>query len=182
LTLTQIKRLDEVANVNYGTRVTRKRDGGTIYPVYGGGGETFRLDTYNREDCTIVSRFAMSEECVRFVEGKFFLNDSGLTVETKTEALLQEYLDKFLFSQMRKIYSLGRGTAQKNLESDAFKKMEIPVPSLERQREIVEKVSEMQIIILEIRNSFVRKQQILNELNESVLEAAFFDEVPNGVE
>jgi type I restriction enzyme S subunit len=177
--MTRISRLDEVAHVNYGTRVTRKKNGGTIYPVYGGGGETFRLDTYNREDCTIVSRFAMSEECVRFVEGKFFLNDSGLTVETKTDSLLQEYLDKFLFSQMRKIYSLGRGTAQKNLEVDAFRKMEIPVPSLEKQLRIVEKVSEMQVIILEIRSSFERKHQMLNELNESVLEAAFFDEVSN---
>jgi type I restriction enzyme S subunit len=177
--MTEIKRLDEVANINYGTRVTRKKNGGTIYPVYGGGGETFRLDDFNREDCTIVSRFAMSEECVRFVEGKFFLNDSGLTVETKSEELLQEYLDKFLFSQMRKIYSLGRGTAQKNLEVDAFKKMEIPVPTIEKQREIVEKVSEMQSIILELRGAFDRKQQMLNELNESVLEAAFFEEVSN---
>jgi restriction endonuclease S subunit len=80
---------------------------------------------------------------------------------------------------MRKIYSLGRGTAQKNLEVDAFRKMEIPVPSLEKQLRIVEKVSEMQVIILEIRSSFERKHQMLNELNESVLEAAFFDEVSN---
>jgi len=177
--MTVIMRLDEVANINYGTRVTRKKNGGTIYPVYGGGGETFRLDDYNRENCTIVSRFAMSEECVRYVEGKFFLNDSGLTVESKSDELLQEYLDKFLFSQMRKIYSLGRGTAQKNLEVDAFKKMEIPLPSLDKQRAIVEKVSEMQNIILELRAAFERKQQMLNELNESVLEAAFFEEVGN---
>jgi len=177
--MTILRKLEDVATINYGTRVTRKKNGGTIYPVYGGGGETFRLDDFNREDCTIVSRFAMSEECVRYVEGKFFLNDSGLTVETKTDELLQEYLDKFLFSQMRKIYSLGRGTAQKNLEVDAFKKMEIPVPSLEKQREIVEKVSEMQATISELREAFEKKQQMLNQLNESVLGAAFFNEVDN---
>ena len=175
--MAQIKVLDEVATIRFGTRVTRKKDGGSIYPVYGGGGETFRLDEFNREDCTIISRFAMSEECVRFVEGKFFLNDSGLTVETKTDELLQDYLDKFLFSQMRKIYSLGRGTAQKNLQTEAFRKMEIPVPSLEKQLEIVEKVTQMQEIIADLRTAFERKQAILNELNESVLGAAFFNEV-----
>ena len=41
-----------------------------------GGGATFNLDDFNRQDQMIVSRFAMSEECVRFVAGKFFLNES----------------------------------------------------------------------------------------------------------
>jgi type I restriction enzyme, S subunit len=129
--------LEKVAVINYGTRVTRKKDAGSTYPVYGGGGETFRLDTYNRENCTIVSRFAMSEECVRFVEGKFFLNDSGLSVAAKTDYLDQEFLDLFLFSSAKRIYELGRGTAQKNLEVDAFRKMPVPVPSIDEQKRVV---------------------------------------------
>lgn len=70
--------LFDVADVSYGTRVTKKRDAGTRYPVYGGGGATFAMDQFNRENCYIVSRFGMSEECVRYVDGPFFLNDSGL--------------------------------------------------------------------------------------------------------
>lgn len=69
----EYKRLDECANIEYGTRVVQKKDNGTLYPVYGGGGETFRMDKFNREDCLIVARFAMSRRCVRFVNGKFFL-------------------------------------------------------------------------------------------------------------
>ena len=57
----QLKKLCEVCEINCGTRVVRKVDGGSKYPVYGGGGETFKMDTYNREDCLIVSRFAMSD-------------------------------------------------------------------------------------------------------------------------
>lgn len=129
--------LESVARVNYGTRVTRKKDAGSTYPVYGGGGETFRLDTFNRENCTIVSRFAMSEECVRYVSGKFFLNDSGLSVETLGPSLDQRYLDLFLFSKAREIYAMGRGTAQKNLDVDTFRKMPLPLPSLEEQLAIV---------------------------------------------
>ena len=33
--------IDELCNIDYGTRVTRKKDGGKTYPVYGGGGKTF---------------------------------------------------------------------------------------------------------------------------------------------
>ena len=71
----EIKRLDDACEVEYGTRVVQKKDGGKIYPVYGGGGATFFMDTFNREDCLVVARFAMSAQCTRFVEGKFFLND-----------------------------------------------------------------------------------------------------------
>ena len=39
--------IEELCNVEYGTRVVRKKDAGTTYPVYGGGGETFFLDTFN---------------------------------------------------------------------------------------------------------------------------------------
>ena len=64
--------IENIANINYGTRVVKKRDSGTIYDVYGGGGKTFKVDSFNRENCVIVSRFGMSEECVRRVDGKFF--------------------------------------------------------------------------------------------------------------
>jgi len=133
----QVRRLGEVCEVEYGTRVVQKRDGGTIYPVYGGGGETFRVDDFNRDDQLIVSRFAMSEECVRFVRGKFFLNDSGLTVASKIESLSQTFLDWQILCKSGEIYALGRGTAQKNLDVSAFREMQISYPSLEEQRRIV---------------------------------------------
>ncbi len=132
------KPLLEVAEVIYGTRVVKKRDQGTKYPVYGGGGATFSVDQTNRSDCTIVARFGMSEECVRFVAGDFFLNDSGLTVETRDQMhLSQEFLDVQLLGRQNEIYALGRGTAQKNLDVSAFKKLPIAIPSLEEQRRIV---------------------------------------------
>jgi type I restriction enzyme S subunit len=135
--------LGDVAQVVFGTRVTRKKDAGSIYPVYGGGGATFSLDLYNRESSFIVSRFAMSEECVRYVDGKFFLNDSGLTVDTlNSDLLLQDYLDRFLLSKSADIYSLGRGTAQRNLDIDAFKRLEMKIPPLDEQKRIVAKLDE----------------------------------------
>ena len=137
----KIYELENIADVNYGTRVVKSRDSGTMYDVYGGGGKTFKIDSFNREDCVIVSRFGMSEECVRKVNGKFFLNDSGLSVETKdTNKVIQKYIDWFLFSKMFDIYLLGRGAAQKNLDVDKFRSIKIPVPSLQEQEKIVEKL------------------------------------------
>lgn len=121
--------LENACSVDYGTRVVRKRDQGTAYPVYGGGGETFFLDSYNRENQLVIARFGMSERCTRFVSGKFFLNDSGLTVSPRDlKKIDSRFLDYLMISKNDEIYSMGRGTAQKNLNVDAFKKMEIRLP------------------------------------------------------
>lgn len=90
--------LEEACDVEYGTRVVRKRDGGAKLPVYGGGGATFKLDKFNREDRVVVARFGMSTECTRFVPGRFFLNGSGLTVAPMNGALLQRFLDYKILS------------------------------------------------------------------------------------
>src|SRR6056297_2110627 len=111
------KTLDEACEIHYGERVTKKRDSGTVFPVYGGGGETFRIDRFNREDCTSVSRIGMSESCVRHVSGKFFLNDSGLSLRPRNPIkLYARFLDYFLHASQKQIYSLGRGSAQRNLD------------------------------------------------------------------
>ena len=166
--------LESVAIVNFGTRVTRKNNAGSLYPVYGGGGETFRVDQTNRSNCYIISRFAMSEECVRFVEGDFFLNDSGLTVESKDESVLsQKYLDKFLLANSKLIYSLGRGTAQINLDSSAFKQLLIPIPPVSRQDEISAKVQALEELLSSMRSNtqdLISKQR---ELYSALLAGAF---------
>jgi type I restriction enzyme S subunit len=131
--------IDAACNIEYGTRVVQKRDGGSVFPVYGGGGATFFMDTANRESRVVVSRFGMSEECTRFVDGRFFLNDSGLTLSPKdVESLLPTFLDRLILSLNREIFSLGRGAAQKNLDVPAFKALRISYPSsIADQRRIV---------------------------------------------
>jgi type I restriction enzyme S subunit len=111
----------------------------------------------------------MSQECVRFVEGEFFLNDSGLTVETKDESILsQKYLDKFLLANSELIYSLGRGTAQINLDSNAFKQIQIPIPSLSRQEEISSKVQRLEELLSDMKantqNLIIRQGELYSTL------------------
>jgi type I restriction enzyme S subunit len=160
--------LADVASIDFGTRVTRKRDAGTTYPVYGGGGETFKVDKTNRSNCLIVSRFAMSEQCVRHVDGDFFLNDSGLTVSTKTAILSQEYLDAVLLALSPVIYSLGRGTAQKNLDVEAFKKLPIEIPSMENQLAAVQKVRALNEEAQTLSDEIQKQSELTLELQSSL--------------
>ncbi len=171
----QTKKLDDVCEVEYGTRVVNKKHGGSKYPVYGGGGATFFMDRDNREDRMVVARFAMSEQCTRFIKGKFFLNDSGLTVSPKnTKEISQDFLDLQLYFLNDLIYSFARGTAQKNLDVPAFRSMEISYPeSLFEQHRIVKVLDEVFEKFGKVKENAEKNLKNSKELFESYLQNVF---------
>ncbi len=166
-----LKKLSEICEIEYWTRVVNKRDGGSIYSVYGWWWATFFMDDYNREDRMVIARFAMSEQCTRFIVGKFFLNDSGLTVSTKNkEELSQVFLDLYLFSLNDFIYSLGRWTAQKNLNVEKFRDIQIPLPPLSTQLDIVARLNSAMTEIDALREQTESALASIRELWESYLD------------
>jgi len=165
--------LDSLCNVEYGTRVVQRRDGGSIYPVYGGGGPTFEIDFHNRDSCVVVARFGMSPQCTRFVAGKFFLNDSGLTVSPKNGTLDRRFLDHQILSLNDAIYALGKGSAQKNLDVPAFRSIPLFVPALPEQQRIVAILDEAFAAIATARSNAEKNFESARELFESELNAIF---------
>lgn len=167
--------IDELCHVEYGTRVVRKRDAGSTYPVYGGGGETFYLDSFNRENRVVIARFAMSEKCTRKVLGKFALNDSGLTLSPKNvKSLRQDYLDYWILSLNDVIYEKARGTAQKNLDMATFRKIHLTFPrSMQIQKRIVEKLDKAFAEIDDLRNQVSIEKERISSLRQSILSNTF---------
>ena len=134
-----LKTLGEVCTIDYGTRIVKSNNTEGEYPVYGSGRAMFSTNTFNREGYNIlIGRFALSLKCVRIINEKIFLNDSGLSIKPKTDILLHKYIGYYLLHNQSIIYNCARGPAQKNLEIDIFKSIKIPIPTLERQKEIVE--------------------------------------------
>ena len=133
------KELGEVCDINYGTRIVKSNNTDGEYPVFGSGRETFTTNTFNREGFNIlIGRFALSLKCVRLVNQKLFLNDSGLSIKPKSNNILHKFIAYYLFLNEKIIYNCARGTAQKNLDMEKFKNIKIPIPSLEKQNKIVE--------------------------------------------
>lgn len=164
----EVKKLGDICEISYGNRVVKNRDCGSLYPVYGGGGATFFVDSFNRENTVIISRFGMSPKCVRFVKGKFFLNDSGLSLIANQNIICQSYLDMAMFALNDAIYSLGKGAAQKNLDVIAFNKLNIKYPtSLVKQQQIVEE--------LDCLTSIIDKQKKQLEELDNLEQAIFYD-------
>jgi type I restriction enzyme S subunit len=129
--------LGSLIKLNFGARITKAQNAGTIYPVYGGGGESFRTDQFNREDEYVISRFAMSATCVRWVPGTFWMLDSGFTFDPIDGLIDKDFVAQLLFAMQPVIYACSSEGAQKNLKTEVFKKIRLPVPPLVVQREIV---------------------------------------------
>lgn len=129
--------LGDLLRINFGDRITKAKDLGALYPVYGGGGESFRTDAYNREDEWVISRFAMSENCVRRVRGRFWLLDSGLTFDVTAPGVDKDYVGQMLLNMQPMISATSTQSAQKNIDIDGFKRLLVPVPPLDEQKRIV---------------------------------------------
>lgn len=132
--------LGDVIKLVFGERITKRDHLGHDYPVYGGGGESFRTDRFNREGGIVISRFAMSENCVRRVSEKFWMLDSGATVEIRKEfeSLVSDKFIGYLLEYIQpQIYMCARGGAQKNLDQAQFNAIPVPIPTIEVQEQIV---------------------------------------------
>lgn len=143
-------KLEEIIHLDFGERITKNKEKGTKFPVYGGGGESFRTDRFNRESEYVVARFAMSENCVRFVKGQFWMMDSGGTFSIKEKyqgKIDKDFIGNILLNKQEDIFLCARGGAQKNLNHEQFYEIEIPLPPIEVQKQIVEELTGYQNII-----------------------------------
>lgn len=168
-------KLSEIGRIDFGKRIVAKDTFPGPYYVYGGGGATFKSQEYNRENCMIISRFAMSPECVRFVRGKFFLNDSGLSVTSICNRLNQDFLDKYLWANQSNIYGMGRGAAQRNLNTKALADFYIQMPPIETQSQIVTELDKINELI-EVKRSQLAD---IDLLAQSLFYEMFGDPIEN---
>jgi len=152
------EKLGNISNIIYGDRIVNDGINGQ-YPVYGGGDITFYSDKFNREGpCIVVSRFGISEKCVRLINDKFYLHDNGFSISSKdTKVLINKYLYYYLLNMQQSIYKYyTRGTAQLTINMDRFKEMTVIIPNIEIQKRIIE---ENDLLENSIKNSeFMRSK------------------------
>jgi type I restriction-modification system DNA methylase subunit len=132
-----VKMLGEVCKVNQGTYIKPDMKIEGEYPVYGGGNVSYHINQFNRENEIIVAKDGVSADCVRYETGKFFLNHHGWTIICK-DIITKRYMFYTLQSIQQQLLSIAKGTAQLGINQENFYKLKIPIPSIERQKEIVE--------------------------------------------
>jgi type I restriction enzyme S subunit len=159
-----MKTLGEICKVNQGTYIKSDMKIKGEYPVYGGGNASYYINQYNREDDIIVAKDGVSADCVRYEKNKFFLNHHGWTLICK-EQIIKKYMFYYLQLIQPELLSIAKGTAQLGINQENFYKLKIYVPSLERQKEIIEYCEYNDILIkqleIEIENNKKQAQQFI---------------------
>lgn len=151
----EMKKLGDVIQVETGKYIKKSDMVEGKYDIYGGGDASGKNNTYNRKDKLIIAKDGVSEKCVRYVEGKFFLNHHGWTFNMLEDTNIKEkYVNYFLLNNQDRIYSLAKGTAQKGINQDNFyNKIQIPIPSIQHQKQIIEEMEKKENLIKTLEKS-----------------------------
>ena len=134
----EYKKLGEICDFITGNSQEIKLDIG--YPVYGGGGISYYTNNYNTDENTIIlSRVGLTKSTMlNFIKEKIWLLDSGFKLILKTDVIRYKYLYYILYNIKDIIISIGQGSAQKTINKVNLGKIEIPIPSITIQEQIVE--------------------------------------------
>ena len=168
--------LKKLCEIQYGTRIVRKNTVEGQYDVYGGGDKVFTTNTYNRDGFNIlISRFGISNECIRIKYDKFYLNDSGMTLQNKTDNItLFKLIGFYLLTQTNYLYSVAQGSCQKNMTIDLLMKIKIPVPRAEFLESLSELFEETERTYFQIKENEQRYKEIIEQLrNEAIREVVY---------
>jgi type I restriction enzyme S subunit len=116
--------------------------------------------------------------CVLILNEKYYLNSQALTIISKSNLLLNNYLWYYLDQNKEIIFNCGRGTAQKAIDMDEFKNLNIPLPCIEFQTDIVKYLD---FIYEKCIKTTEKKINELKELNKYFIHNYTVDEFYNKI-
>jgi len=133
-----VKTLGEVCNFKNGKGIKKDTLVEGEYPVIGGGQKPMGFhNEYNADENTILcSSSGAYAGFVSKYDKKVWASDC-FSIIPKNNSINNTYLYYLLKTIQDKIYKLQTGTAQPHIYSKDLQNIKIPIPSLERQQEIV---------------------------------------------
>jgi type I restriction-modification system DNA methylase subunit len=131
------QKLENILTVKQGDYITKSTITPGQYYVYGGGDASYTIDRFNNENRLIIAKDGVSENCVRWIKDKFFLNHHGWTVTLENANIHEKYVYYYLHANQNILYNLANGSAQKGINQKNFYDLTIIIPPLEIQEQII---------------------------------------------
>ena len=135
-----VKTLGEVCEFKNGINITKDKLIIGEYPVVGGGQSPLGYhNIYNVDENTIlISKDGAYAGFVSKYNKKVFVSNHGIYISKIKENINKDYIYYLLkLVIQQKIYDLQKGTAQPGVNKADIEKLKIPIPPLEKQKEIV---------------------------------------------
>ena len=111
---------------------------------------------------------------VHYQKGKFALGTILVALTSRDDNILDiQFLHLYLFQLKNQILvPLMSGAANVSLSIKKIKKIEIPLPSIERQKEIVKNYNLIEMEDKELRKELIHQQTLLKKLRQQILQEA----------
>jgi type I restriction enzyme S subunit len=137
---TKVLKLSEVCRVYQPETISKKSlPANGTYPVYGANGKIGFSDKYNHEDPQLLLGCRGSVGSIHISEPFSWINGNAMVVQHFETIITRDYL-KYSLSGGINIKSAISGTAQPQITRASLSPIQIPVPPLQKQGEIVEKL------------------------------------------
>uniref|UniRef100_A0A6C0LET3 site-specific DNA-methyltransferase (adenine-specific) n=1 Tax=viral metagenome TaxID=1070528 RepID=A0A6C0LET3_9ZZZZ len=136
----EIKKLGEVCTLKNGANITKDKLINGDYPVIGGGQKPLGYhNEYNvAENTIIISKDGAYAGYISKYNSKIFVSNHGIYIDTINNITLKDYIYYYLKSIQKLIYELQSGAGQPGIKKEQLEELEIRIPSLEVQHNIVE--------------------------------------------
>ena len=161
-------RLGEIANVEKGKSLTEKiakQSIGNIPVIAGGTKSPYNYYKSNYDCNTITVSASGSAGYVWYHDYPIWASDCSIITINNSYTL--KYIYYFLKKNQNLIYSLARGISQPHVYPDDLKNLQLPLPPIEIQQNVVEELDK-------IEKEIERRKQRVSELNNEIKK--LFDE------
>lgn len=103
--------------------------------------------------------------------------DSVIGIVVNEKLADRDFVEYLLQSFKVRIQSLGKGSAQANINMGTFENELFPFPLVQEQKEIVEKLNQIAIECNKLEEIYLKKSNHLEDLKKSILQKAFAGEL-----
>ena len=132
----EIKTLEEVCtNIKTGKNKTSDDKKGTLYPYYGTGGITGYTNDFLVDDNYILVARNGTIGQILLLSGKSFPSDHMFIIKDTTENIKYLY---FAIKYLGNLTNYAQGATIQGITKENLNSIKIPIPSLEKQKEIVD--------------------------------------------
>jgi type I restriction-modification system DNA methylase subunit/restriction endonuclease S subunit len=143
---------------------------GTLYPYYGTGSITGYTDEYLYDGQYILTaRNGTIGNCF-LTEGRFFPSDHMFVINIKDKNLMK-YVYYYIMMNTEMLDKLKTGIGIPNITKSILENIKIPIPSLERQKQIVEFCEQKDTLIKQLEKEIENNKQIAQEFITNIVKA-----------
>jgi type I restriction enzyme S subunit len=165
------KKLKDVCDIKNGSNFTSDKIINGEYPVIGGGQSPMGFhNSYNVDELTtIISKDGSYSGFISRYNTKAFITNHGIYLNNYKN-IDKNYLYYYLSTIQDELYKLQVGAAQPGIKTQDLGEIDIPVPPLEKQQEIIKIMDELFANIENIKKMLISSEQDKKIIFEKLME------------